>query len=539
MQFLKIDYLVDALVLLLHDNRPDYQQLVKKVIDAYESDKIKGISQTNKEEEIANLYICLIQEVIASGITVEDSKGIDTFILKFKSNPLLTKDPELFTTLKDIFTDKEPLDEDRKIRIVQKMGNELTINLNSKLIKQAFGRLSSITADDLVKQQQLLSDIKNICNEIVKVNEDNQSLFKTEDENTARTVDFGDEEQLLKALQVYNTVSVQNRFKTGLSAMNRALQGGFAQGSTMVFASLSHNCKSLMLMKMARWMVTLNHVAGKFNNPTCILYSLENETPQNLMQLFREMYVNEYKQLPPSDLPLKDIADYCRDAFGKYGWKLIIERRVGAEFGFNEFAASFEGYVKVGYTPLMCIIDYANLMAKGGSTGDNAETGTNNLQIQMLYNNLCNFAKSRNCTLVTAHQLNRKAAEIVRHNPVGAVKNFAEDMMADSISVRREVDILFYMNKEFDAAGNAYLTFKLDKQRYATAVPEQDKFFAYPFFGELGLLDDINGQDMSTSNVYAYDYEGQKALALGLEPPKDPVKDDNSSSDNFVSQIFS
>ena len=176
MQLLKIDYLVDALVLLLHDNRPDYQQLVKKVIDVYESDKIKGISQTNKEEEIANLYTYLIQEVIASGITVEDSKGIDTFILKFKSNPLLTKDPELFTTLKEIFTDKEPLDEDRKIRIVQKLGNELAINLNGKLIKKAFGRLSTITADDLVKQQQLLSDIKNICNEIIKVNEDNQKL---------------------------------------------------------------------------------------------------------------------------------------------------------------------------------------------------------------------------------------------------------------------------------------------------------------------------------------------------------------------------
>lgn len=538
MQLLKNDYLVDALVLLLHDNRSDYQILVQKVLDSFEADKIKGITQTGKEEEISNLYVYLIREVLTSGVTIDDTKGIDTILLKLKSNPLLMKDPELFTTLKGILTDKAPLDEERRTHTVQKLANELAINLNSKLIKKAFGRLSSISVDDLIKQQQLLSDIKDICSEIIQVNEDNQSLFKADDENTARTVDFGDEDQLMKALQVYNTVSVQNRFKTGLIAMNRALQGGFAQGSTMVFASLSHNCKSLMLMKMARWMVTLNHVAGKFHNPTCILYSLENETPQNLMQLFREMYVNEFKRLPPDDLPLKDIADYCRDAFSRLGWKLIIERRVGAEFGFNEFVSSFEAYVKAGFTPLMCIIDYANLMAKGGSTSDNAETGTNNLQIQILYNNLCNFAKSRNCTLVTAHQLNRKAAEIVRHNPVGAVKNFAEDMMADSISVRREVDILFYMNKEFDAAGNAYLTFKLDKQRYATAVPEQDKYFAYPFFGELGILDDIGGSEMSTSNVYSYDYEGQMAVALGKEAPKDPVKDGSPSSDNSVPQIF-
>ena len=35
-----------------------------------------------------------------------------------------------------------------------------------------------------------------------------------------------------------------------------------------------------MLLKFARWIVTLNHVDSSFKNPACVFYSLENETPQ-------------------------------------------------------------------------------------------------------------------------------------------------------------------------------------------------------------------------------------------------------------------
>ena len=687
MQVLKLDYLVDSLILLLHDNKPEYQNLIQKVIAIFETEKPGVVTVTDKDNDVGKLYIYLIKEVMELGITVEDKKDIDAFILKFKSNPLLTKDPELFTTLKGIFTDLEPLEEDRKTRIIQRLSNEILINSSGELMKRAFGRLANV-ADDLNKQQAVLKDITDICAEVVKMNEDGVALTTTEDENIARTANFANKEELTKALKVYNTTTVVNRFKTGLQAMNRALNGGFAQGSSIVFAALAYSGKaarngtlvhtphgkvpietlkvgdevmawdgtvtkvtgvfpqgireifavafpgvrhvevdrehlwtvttsknatvpnggarfleddtwqvcttgeilegmrsgidyfipayrgcdkvtgtdklriasimrsgeddatcisvehpdklfvigdyivthnSLMLMKMARWVVTMNTVSGNFKNPTCIFYSLENEVPQNLMQLFREMYVNEFRAMPPENMTMEDIVNYCYDAFNRYGWKLIIERKVGGEFGFQEFVASYESYVKLGYTPLVCVIDYVNLMAKG--KGDYSETGTNNLQIQQLYNNLCNFTKSRNCTLITAHQLNRKAAEIARMYPMGAVKKFGDDMMADSMSVRREVDILFYMHKEFDAAGNAYMTFRLDKHRYNNDTPEKYKCFAYPFFGELGLLDDINGQDTSTDNIFSYEFDRCKAEATGQEYlTTDKLLDENNQN---------
>lgn len=517
MQVLKLDYLVDSLVLLLHDNRPDYQNLVRKVIAIYENEKPGVVTITDKDNDVGKLYIYLIKEVIDLSITVADKNAIDTFILKFKSNNLLTKDPELFTTLKGIFTDTEPLEEERKNRIIQRLSNEILINNSNDLMKRAFGRLANV-ADDLDKQRAVLRDVTDICAEVVKMNEDSSSLVSSEDENTVRLVNFTDKETLAKAFKVHHQATVENRFKTGLQAMNRALQGGITQGNSVVFASLPFGGKSLILMKMARWAVSLNTIKGNFKNPTCIFYSLENEVHQNLQQLFREMYINEFKTLPPENMKMEDIVNYCVDAFGRYGWKLIIERKIGYEFGFQEFVNSYDNYVKLGYKPLVCVIDYVNLMAKGRPGSDSSETGTNNLQIQQLYNNLCNFARFNNCTLITAHQLNRKAAEVARLNPIGAVKRFGEDMMADSMSVRREVDILFYMQKETDAVGNAYMTFKLDKSRYINDIPEKDKYFAYPFFGQLGILDDINTEDMSTDNIFGYEFDKHLAEAIGEEP---------------------
>lgn len=46
----------------------------------------------------------------------------------------------------------------------------------------------------------------------------------------------------------------------------------------------------------------------------------------------------------------------------------------------------FKEIVRLGYTPLVCIIDYVNMMRKDG----NDKQG-NYLQVRMLYTSLCNF----------------------------------------------------------------------------------------------------------------------------------------------------
>lgn len=858
MFYLSVDLLIDALVLMLHTTAPESRHMVQRLIEIYE---IEDKNSTLSENEFCKLYIGLIREVMSLDLQIDDQTAIESFLLKFKSNPAVLRDPELYTTLKKIFTDKSTFNKDRQEYLERKINNAIVWYANSKYVRKMFGRLSNNTADPL-QQEQILKELSEICSNIIKNNE--VAIKPAEDENQARFLDFQSKETIRKALTVYNNVAVTNKFITGWKALNRALGGGYALGSSIVFNSRSHNGKALvngtpvkipggwkniedlkvgeyvigqdgkpaeilgvfpqgkrpimrvtfedgrwidvdrdhlwsvwpdpncsidvspevlstfelaygltrgcnwyiplnlnevrpsspelplhpyilgallsgnsggefslpvvkqierlrppevqlfsryddnlkgyrgiitdngdnpairnllmgvgmdpdrpherfipesyldsdhtkkyellqglfdvdnvvstdsvvvpgsspyvkrlqityrtkserlakdvqrllwsigetvcalrpsatagefelkirsnnawffftqrrreelglkftdtysasvpaklqitsieyleeeddatciyvdnsnhlfvtkdyivthntlMLLKMARWQVTLNKVGSTFHNPTCILYSLENETPQNLMLMFRDLYIQKYKRVPPADMPEEQIINFCYDEFSRYGWKLVIDRRLGADFGFADLVANFEGYVRLGYTPLMCIVDYANMMSK--NHGDSTESSTNNLQIKELYTNLCNYLKAHNCTFVTAHQLNRRADEAVRMNPVGAVKRFGPDMLSDSISVQREVDIVFYQNKELDAAGNAYLTFKADKNRYNNTIPDKDKYFAYPFMGELGILDDLERKDGSCTNIYSYPFqEAMEAIKLEAE----------------------
>ena len=63
------------------------------------------------------------------------------------------------------------------------------------------------------------------------------------------------------------------------------------------------------------------------------------------------------------------------------------------------------------------------------------------------------------------------------------------------------------------------MSYNVSKVRYNNDIPERDRYFAYAFHGPLGILDDVNGVDMSTDNIYAYDYAREDA---GLYPDGRP-----------------
>lgn len=491
------DLLVDALLLVLHTTDSEARATVRQLITA--------CNDTNKNVELittdySEFYIHLIEEVMAHDIQASDKSTAESFILKFKLNPVCMKDPDVFTTLRGLFSDATPFDEDRKEYILRKIRNSLRWDKDSRLVRRLFGKLQlNITDPD--EQVKILREVTDICSEILN---NNESLFRPKtDDVTARVVDFADPESVRHAFEVYDTRSVKNKFITGLHGLNKALGGGFPMGTSIVFNSRAHNAKTLMLLKMARWQIMLNKPTGNFTNPTVLFYSLENEVPDNLVLMFNDMWIQRKHCLPPSDLTISDKITFVNETVKMYGWNLFMERRIGQEFGFFDLRASFEDYVRRGYTPLMVVIDYANMMSKGANI---SESSTNNLKITELYNSLCNYLSSHNCTFVTAHQLNRRADEAVSANPLGAVKRFGASMLSDSISVQREVDVVVYQNKEVLPNHVSFMTYKVDKNRYFPNVDDRDKYFAYPFFGEYGILDDVDGRHYCTKDIVAYPY---------------------------------
>lgn len=506
MLYFTVDLFIDALILLLHTRNETVNKLINSMLDVYEQETK---SNTYADNEIFNFYVSLIKELLVTNTTVQDNVDIEAYLLKFKNNPLVRKDPEIFTSLRKIFTDTTPLSKEKYEYLMKHISNCLLWYEDTKIIKRMFSKMAGTTTGVSVSQQEsVLSELSGMCEEIIQMNK-NGLLAKEEDDHQARKVDFDDKESLAKALKVYQDTSVTNVFQTGWKGLNRAFgkKGGFTLGESIVFNSLPFSGKSLMLLNFARWVVTLNKVSDTFKNPTCLFFSLENETPQNLMMLFKALYCNKYKQLPPP-LSEEEIAEFCYESFRIHGWKLIIDRRLGTEFGFPELVSVFEQYTNAGYTPLVCIIDYMNLMKKNNNSRDSKEG--NWIQLRELYSNTVNYLKSKNCCLITAHQLNRRAAEIVQQNPMGAVKKFDISMLADGMDPQREIDCAFYLHKELNQFGDAFLTLAIKKHRYDDSTPDNHKVFAYRFLPELGILDDIySAEDECVYNIYADKFRGK------------------------------
>ena len=480
---------VDALILILHSKDVTSVQLVEKLLELYQ-EETKDTKLNNSD--YLNLYIELIKLVLHNTLDVNNA---DTVLLKYKAEEIIVKDPELYTSLKSILSDSTPLTADMIKYYQQELLAVLMMFDNNKTINHIFAisRSHGRSTQDIFNT---ITKINNLCSDLSQRNQ--KVLENLGTTNTiVRDVDFNDESSITKGFEVYDTINVKNVFTMGLQGFNRALGGrGIKLGESVVINTLPYNGKSLMLLKIARWIVTHNQVSDEFKNPTCLFYSLENETPQNLKQLFVELWISEKKEVPPKDIDIATMTEYVANAFKQKGWRFVIKRRVGANFGVNELITDFNNHVAAGQTPLAVVIDYVNLMRKD-------EDLSRDLAVRNLYSTLCNFLKSNNCCFITAHQLNRKAAEVVRANPLGAVKKFTLDMLSDSTDPQREVDVVLYQHKEIDNIGRAWMTWKLDKHRYDTNTPEADKYFAYMFDGPLGIVDDIDGPDKSVTNIYA------------------------------------
>lgn len=500
-----VENLIDALILLLHTDDAVSCSIVTEMIDICDRE-VDDNSQYN-ESDLYSLYVDLVRAVLTQNVKVHDRKAIEVFLLKLKTNNDIIRDPEIYENLRRVFTDDTALGDNQKIALDHKLANAILGYKNNILLRSLNSKMSRIRnpTTPVELQEKIIEDIGDICTQILQNNRDNvERLRPSEEDHKVSYLDFSDKDNITRALKVYETNNVSSKFVTGWQGLNRALGGGFALGSSIVLNALAYSAKSLMLLNFVRWVVTLNDAPKQYRNPVCILYSLENETPQNLKLLFTSMYINKFRKEPPGDWDLDKIANFCFEEAKSHGWRLVIDRRLGTDFGYSELVASYQSYVARGWTPLVIVIDYMNMMRKGGIKGQNDR---NDLMIRELYTNVRNFLANQPCTLVTAHQLNRKAAEMARLNPYGAVKKFGPDMLSDSTDPQREVDITFYQHKEKDTSGRWWLTFNLSKDRYHHNTPEQDKFFAYMFDPILGIMDDLGREDKSATNINAVPVE--------------------------------
>lgn len=521
---------IDAVVLLLNNNTSVTKSLVKGLCEVIDLELKK---HDKFEDTCSRFYLQLLQELMSiEPSELEKDITRKSILLKFKGHHYLTENKDVKKALVGVFDSTDKISEQRKFELISNIRNKILWYHSFLKVKCMFGKLNeySVTVDKSTRDE-ILDKVNDTSKEISNI----FSTIKAGASEAKEKVDFSDKVSILKAVSMHKVMKQNNILRMGWQGMNRMFgkRGGIALGESIVFNALSHHYKSCMLMNIARWTIQYNTPVFGDNSkgiPTVLLISLENEVAENMMSLYKDAYTM-VTNTDPGDKSDEEIVEFVYDFFNQNGWRLIIERRLGQVFGYNELENLFKEYQQAGHHIVMTIIDYMNMMRKLGS-----DTTGNHLKLRELYTCTVNFLKHEGSSLATAHQLNRDAAKIAASGATNIVDKFGIGYLADGMDPQREVDAVIFQHIEKNSVtGVPYLTMRIDKHRYVNDTPEQWKRTAYRFT-PTGIPDDINGPDLSIRDIYTDKYipSGKVLKAVTKQVPVEDIGEPVKPGDELV-----
>jgi hypothetical protein len=495
------DLFLDAIILLLNVNNDKSKHLVHEIIKIT-NESPKYLQQ---EDGLIKFYIRLIQEIINNDLTKDDITELTMMLIKFKSDPTVQKNEEIYHKLQELFSAENQINPAHLQQISDKLNNVIIWHKANAFTRQMFANVNRCSdCVDVIEQRKYLDNIHNISKDIIAVFDDHH--VDGDIGGLVDRIDFTDISSIQSAYAKYADRKVNHVMRTGLQGLNRMFgkRGGLSLGESVVFNALSHHFKSGILMSMAKWIVKYNlppeNKDGK--KPLILFITLENEAHENMMWWFKHAYETTTGNSADGML-FESIIAFLYDYFNEKGYTFVVERYLPSDFGIEDFINLYSKYENSGYFIVAAIIDYMNNMKKSTSSGKSTSVG-NHLLVKELYNTSCNFTKSKGTALITAHQLNRGAADIAQSGQTNVVKKFGPSHIADSMDVQREVDMEIYMHIEKNHLGDSFLTLKRGKHRYVNDTPEAHKYIAYKF-GPYGIPDDIETEDLSVRDIYAED----------------------------------
>ncbi len=496
---------LDCLMLLMNDNSHRNKGYVKELITVYE-EETRMIESS--DADLIKFYIRILRNIIDDNIDRTNPDALRLILLKFKSDRSLINHRSVIDDLQNAFSSRETTSADYLEKIAKNITNVIMWHRTNKIMKKNYGRLSR--AAELVDPEMQAAELAAVRDGMEAI----VTLFSASDSVSSGEgqafdiVNFHSRDSINTGLKKHTARNITGVLKTGLQGLNKALgkSGGIVGGESVCYGALPHMYKSGLLVSTAVWAVVHNIQAidAKGDKPLVYLGSLENEAYQNMVWVFKQKYVMETGQ-SPDGMSDSDIEQWICDYFERFSTTLIIERHLPQNFGIREYMSRIAFYKSQGYKVVMAVIDYMHLMKKSGGEDPNASGAGRDVGVRVLYNSMCNLNKSNGISLVTAHPLNRKAAEVASSS-TNAVKKFGLNFLADSVDVEREVDVMIYIHLESNNFGKKFLTANLTKHRYVDDTPESHKYFAYPFT-PYGILDDLGMRPGYVTDIFADGYD--------------------------------
>lgn len=490
--------LFDMLRLAVNRSDEKLKRLADSLFEIY-AENTSGLNSTDLK--YCELYITLCKEIISAQLNITNHKvDITNIFQRYLNSQIFKRDTYVRDALKSILdTEISP---SRIADITKRLNNAIAWFTSKKYITKLYGHLKesslSYSPDE---QDRSLENVRTLIDEFKNTLLDISA--STSKNGPIEVIDMSSKASIRESYALFKERRVNHILRTGLQGLNQMFGPslGVALGESVLFAARTHHFKSGMLMKMAKW-IAEHSVPPKYpgKRPMILVISLENEGYQNMMKLFKELYISCHGILPPTSMSDEEMVEAIYEYFNKSDYVLVIERYLPSNFGYDELVHLIDKYENSGFKVVASIVDYVGLM-KTHNGGSVSREGSHAL-LQDLFNKVVNYHKAIGTTLFSATQLNRGASDIAASGIPHPVKHYSERHFAGSTGIAREIDFLAYMEIEKDEQGNSWLTLCWGKHRYVDGLSEAHKFVAYMFDPILGIQDDINKEFAGSRNIY-------------------------------------
>ncbi len=325
------------------------------------------------------------------------------------------------------------------------------------------------------------------------------------------TINFDDPDGIEELMgRSIDEISADGVLKTGYQAINRMLgeSEGFRRGEFVLLGALQHNFKTGFMMNMFKHLALYNkpYMRDPTKKPLIIQMSLENELPMNIMWLYTNLKENETGVTPdPAEVNIKEAAAYIKLRMEANGYHIEMLRLEPNQTSYFDVLDILLQYEAEGYEIHAVVCDYLNMVNRNGLPAGPAGT-----EIRALFRIMRNFCAPRGITFLTPHQLSTEAKMLVRQGVDNFVQEIANKGYYDgSKQIDQEVDLELFVHIEKVKGVGSFLAIQRGKHRKISITNEADLYTVLPFHPVGGVLDDVNGEDLSMKSV------GGKATADG------------------------
>ncbi len=496
-KYLRISYAVASRLLfsLLSENKRIDKRYFKKIYDYVSYYDAEDYKDDNEH------YNCvyLLKEITKSRVELGMS-DLELIFDRIISNSQDTRIEQLIVELEDEYIEDPMNDEE-----IEYLSNLVTLQMRYRQLLEDATEVSAMAQRLVIEDYDDLEAIMTDYSNLIKAQ--NSTVMKYQlasgyenEEFDLLSDDFNDNLQ-----DTLNDISDEGSIiRTGLQALNIALDGGFKRQDVICFFGPPAMWKSGMLYNICIWAIKYNKLEpkDKTKKPTVLYVSFENSKKRTIGRQVSYLF-DDSKE--PKDVTAEEVIDAQeKDGWYRYeGNNFVFKYRPTLSVNANGLEEmilkeSEENNNEV----VMLVVDYLRRLAPNNPYGNSDEY----ISLGDKSDDLSNLAKKLDIPIVTGSQMNRGADEIIEKGQAEGTKDAGRKIGRGKISESRRIldniDGGWSIVKEFsEKDGIFFMTFNNLKIR-GKVSKKYSNYFVHPFEINNGMrlvedveLDKIVSQD--------------------------------------------